>query len=133
MNMNMNVNANNSQNHIKCNCCSCTDHSSCPTIVNPRWVNLLPEKINELIWGPVEILPPHCIYEIKEVIGSEFKIVNRYVYPNYITKMITLPLLTKSTQLLHPGQPLAALCIVHINDAINDICGKQKYNTFLII
>lgn len=113
-------------NHGLCYCCDCTNHSSCPTMLNPRWITVMAMKINEILIGPVPSLPDHCIFEIKELLSSDFTIVQRFVYPNYITKMLTLLVVSKTPVIIKPGEPLASLCIIHLNDVIDDIKGNKK-------
>jgi hypothetical protein len=112
--------------HGLCNCCDCTNHSSCPTILNPRWITLMPMKINEILIGPIHPLPGPCLYEIKELLCSNFTIVQKYIYPNFLTKMVTLSFVTKSPIILKPGEPLVNLCVVHFNDLIDDLKGNKE-------
>ena len=112
------------QHSHNCKCCDCTEHNSCPTIKNPHWITVMPQKINEIVIGPIDPLPENCLYEIKELFSSQFTIVAKYVYPNFITKLITIPVVSKSPIILKPTEPLASLCIINLHDVIEDIKGK---------
>jgi hypothetical protein len=39
--------------------------------------------------------------------------------------MITIPISTKSPLILKPGEPLAALCIINLDDVIDDLKGTE--------
>ena len=60
------------QHDNNCPCCECTLHNSCPTVQNPNWTTIMPMKVNEVLFGPVDILPDKCLYEIKELFSSQF-------------------------------------------------------------
>jgi hypothetical protein len=115
------------QHDDSCPCCECTLHNGCPTVYNPDWITMLPMKINEIVFGPVNLLPDKCLYEIKELFSSQFVIIQKYVYPDNITRMITIPIISKSPVILKPREPIALLCIIHLDDVIDIIKG----NTFL--
>jgi hypothetical protein len=113
------------QHDNNCPCCECTLHNSCPTVQNPNWTTIMPMKVNEVLFGPVDILPEKCLYEIKELFSSPFIIIQKYVYPDNITRMITIPIVSKNPVILKPRDPIALLCVIHLDNVINIIQGNK--------
>jgi hypothetical protein len=113
-----------------CTCCDCSAHTNCISVLNPRWTLLLPLKVNELLIGPIDSLQTDCIFEIKERHCNSFKIVKKYVYPNFLTRMITLTVITTTPHILKPGELVASLCTFKITDVVEDLKGIPLY--FLI-
>jgi hypothetical protein len=109
----------------RCPCCECTLHNGCPTVHTPNWTTIMPMKINEIVFGPVDLLPDNCLYEIRELFSSQFIIIQKYVYPDNITRMITIPIVSRTPIILKPRDPIALLCIIHLDNVINNIQGKN--------
>ena len=113
------------QHETNCPCCECTAHNSCPTVHYPDWKTIMPMKVNEILFGPVDLLPDNCVYQIKELFCSQFVITQKYFYPDNITRMITIPVISKNPIILKPRDPIALLCIIHLDDVINTIQGNK--------
>jgi hypothetical protein len=94
----------------------------------------MPNRINEIMIGPLDPLQTDCILEVKETLTNTFRIVNKYVYPTFPTRMITLAVITPATYIIKPGDLLASLCIVTTEQALEEINGNKKnLNYFLYI
>jgi hypothetical protein len=87
-------------------------------------------KVNEILFGPVDLLPDNCVYQIKELFCSQFVITQKYFYPDNITRMITIPVISKNPIILKPREPIALLCTIRLDDVINTIQGNK---TLLIV
>jgi len=85
----------------------------------------MPMKVNEVLFGPVDILPEKCLYEIEELFSSQFIIIQKYVYPDNITRMITIPIVSKTPVILKPRDPIALLCVIHLDNVIDIIQGNK--------
>ena len=116
-----------------CSCCRCLKHSKCIKILNPRWTCLMPNRINEIIIGPLDPLQADCLLEVKEKLENPFKIVNKYVYPNYLTRIITLTVISPTPFIIKPGYLLASFCIVTTEQALEEIDGKFTLKNLLLI
>jgi hypothetical protein len=108
-----------------CLCCQCTQHRRCIQVNNPQWICLLPDKINEIKVGPLDPLQADGILALAEMRANSFLILNKYVYPDYLTGMIKLCVITSTPYIVEPGQPLASLCHVTTKDVFNEINGKN--------
>jgi hypothetical protein len=84
----------------------------------------MPNRINEIIIGPLDPLQADCLLEVKEKLENPFKIVNKYVYPNYLTRIITLTVISPTPFIIKPGDLLASFCIVTTERALEEINGK---------
>ena len=91
----------------------------------------MPNKINEIVFGPLDPLQADCLLEVNESIKNPFRIVNKYVYPNFLTHMITLAVLTPTFYIIKPDAPLASLCTVTTEKALEEINGMTLYLYFL--
>jgi hypothetical protein len=92
----------------------------------------MPFKINEIIVGPIDPFGfssrGDCILQIKKTIpNSPFHIINNYCYPDCHTGMITLAVVSKTPHTIKPYDILGRLCIVHIQDVIEDLEGKIEH------
>jgi hypothetical protein len=90
----------------------------------------LPDKINEITVGPLDPLQADGILALAEMRANSFLILNKYVYPDYLTGMIKLCVITSTPYIVEPGQPLASLCHVTIKDVFNKIIGKKTLFLF---
>lgn len=98
-----------------CPCCECGQHRECIPVLCPRWTCLMPKRLNEILVGPLH-LRSDCILEVKESNQTSFKIVDKYIHPNFFTQMITLSVIVPSFLIIKPGELLASLCTVLIED-----------------
>jgi len=86
----------------------------------------LPDKINEIEVGPLDPLQTDSILALAEMRANSFLILNKYVYPDYLTGMkIKLCVITSTPYIVAAGQPLASLCHVTTKDVFNEIKGKN--------
>jgi len=88
----------------------------------------MPNRINEIIIGPLDPLQADCLLEVKEKLENPFKIVNKYVYPNYLTRIITLTVISPTPFIIKPGDLLASFCIVTTEQALEEI--RRRKNSF---
>jgi hypothetical protein len=93
----------------------------------------MPNRINEIIIGPLDPLQADCLLEVKEKLENPFKIVNKYVYPNYLTRIITLTVISPTPFIIKPGDLLASFCIVTTEQALEEIDGKFTLKNLLLI
>ena len=114
-----------------CLCCHCTQHWKCIPVHNPRWICLMPNRINEIVIGPLDPLQADCILEVKDSLSESFRIVNNYVYPNFLTRMVKLAVITPEAFIIKPGHLLASLCTVTTEKVFHEINGKTKNFYFL--
>jgi hypothetical protein len=110
-----------------CLCCQCTQHWQCIQVHNPRWIFLMPNRINEILIGPLDPLQADCILEVKDFITKSFRILDKYVYPDFLTRMIKLTVITPLACVVKPGHLLASLCRVTTENALKEISGKKNY------
>jgi hypothetical protein len=89
----------------------------------------MPNRINEIIIGPLDLLQADCILEVKENLKNTFRILNKYVYPTFPTRMITLTVITPTTYIIKPGDLLASFCIVTTEHALEEINGNNTLTT----
>ena len=108
-----------------CFCCQSTQHKQCIQVNNPQWICLMPDKINEITVGPLDPLQADGILALVEKQSNSFLILNKYVYPDYLTGMIKLCVITSTPYIVDPGQPLASLFHVTTKDVFNKIKGKK--------
>ena len=111
----------------RCPCCECSHHRNCILIYNPRWTCLMPKKINEILIGPIN-LNTNCIFKVKQSNQKSFKIVDKYVHPDFLTHLITLTVITPSFIIMKPGELLTSLCPLLIQDIDMNVIennGKQ--------
>ncbi len=94
--------------------CHCLQNNNSIPVYNPRWICLMPNKINEIMIGPLGPLEADCFLEVKESPTNPFRIVNKYVYPNFLTHMITLSLITPTVYIIKPGDLLASPLLCRI-------------------
>ena len=109
-----------------CLCCHCTQHWQCIPVNNPRWICLMPNRINEIVIGPLDPLQSDCLLEVKDSLTKSFRIVNKYVYPNFLTRMVKLAVITPIAHIIKPGHLLASLCPVTTENVLQNINGKKK-------
>jgi hypothetical protein len=109
-----------------CLCCHCTQHWQCIPVNNPRWICLMPNRINEIVIGPLDPLQSDCLLEVKDSLTKSFRIVNKYVYPNFLTRMVKLAVITPIAHIIKPGHLLASLCPVTTENVLHNINGKRK-------
>ena len=113
-------------NHKKtCLCCHCLKHLKCIAVHNPRWTCLMPNKINEIVIGPLNPLQADCILEMTNISSEKFQILNQYVYPNFLTHMITLMVLTPTPYIIKPGHLLGKLCTITTETLLKEINGNK--------
>ena len=109
-----------------CTCCQCLKHNKCISVHNPKWKCLMPNRINEIVFGPLNPLQADCILEVNESIKTPFKIINKYVYPTFLNQgMITLSILTPTCYIIKPGALLATLCTITTENVLEEINGKK--------
>jgi hypothetical protein len=87
----------------------------------------MPNRINEILIGPLDPLQADCILEVKDSLTKSFRIVNKYVYPDFLPCMIKLAVVTPITYIVKPGHLLASLCSVTTENALKEISGKNLY------
>jgi hypothetical protein len=87
----------------------------------------MPNRINEILIGPLDPLQADCILEVKDFITKSFRILDKYVYPDFLTRMIKLTVITPLACVVKPGHLLASLCRVTTENALKEISGKKNY------
>ena len=107
-----------------CLCYECLNHNNCIPLLNPRWICLMPQKINEILIGPLDRLQSDCLFEVKESKNNSFHILTQYAYPNFITRMITIIIITPTPYIIKPGELLASMCPVTIENVIEEFQGN---------
>lgn len=107
--------------------CHCLQNNNSIPVYNPRWICLMPNKINEIMIGPLGPLEADCFLEVKESPTNPFRIVNKYVYPNFLTHMITLSLITPTVYIIKPGDLLASLELITSERYLKEINGKANF------
>jgi hypothetical protein len=107
-----------------CLCYECLNHNNCIPLLNPRWICLIPQKINEILIGPLDHLQADCLFEVKESKNNSFHILTQYAYPNFITGMITITIITPTPYVIKPGELLASMCTVTIENVIEEFQGN---------
>jgi hypothetical protein len=117
-----------------CPCCICSYHNTCLPLRNPRWVCLMAHRVNEIHIGPLNYLRSDCLLEIKENYRHPFRIVNKYIYPNFLTGLITLIIVANDPHIIKPGELLGSVCVLRIQDTLKDLEGKlhHKINKLFI-
>ena len=98
-----------------CPCGECRQHKECIVAVTPKWICLMPKKINKILIGPFS-LRADCLFEVKDSNQTLFKIIDKYVHPDFLSHMITLSIMVPSFLIMKPGELLASLCVVLIED-----------------
>jgi hypothetical protein len=106
--------------------CHCLQNNISIPVYNPRWICLMPNKINEIMIGPLGPLEADCFLEVKESPTNTFRIINKYVYPNFLTHMITLSLITPTADIIKPGDLLASLGLITSERFLKEINGKKN-------
>ncbi len=91
-----------------CLCFKCLRR--CVTVYNPRWISLLPNKVNEILVGPITPLKADRILQVKGGIQQSFQILDKYVYSHSLCHMITLHVITPTDYIITPGELLTYLC-----------------------
>jgi len=116
-------------NHHKkeCSCCTCLKHSKCIVLLQPKWTCLMSNKINVIVIGPLNPLQTGCILEVIESPNKPFRILNKYIFPNFLTRMATLTVITPSPYILKPGDLVAKLCTVTTEQVLGEINGKNHF------
>jgi hypothetical protein len=89
----------------------------------------MPNKINEIVIGPLNPLQTDCILEVIESLNNPFRILNKYIFPNFLTHMVTLAVITPSPYILRPGDLVAKLCTVTTEQALGEINGKNNFKS----
>ena len=84
----------------------------------------MPQKINEILIGPLDRLQSDCLFEVKESKNNSFHILTQYAYPNFITGMITITIITPTPYIIKPGELLASMCPVTIENVIEEFQGN---------
>jgi len=116
-----------------CLCYECLNHNNCIPLLNPRWICLMPQKINEILIGPLDRLQSDCLFEVKESKNNSFHILTQYAYPNFITRMITIIIITPTPYIIKPGELLASMCPVTIENVIEEFQGKLFLYLFFLL
>jgi hypothetical protein len=75
--------------------------------------------------GPLDPLQANGILALVEIRANSFLILNKYVYPDFLTGMIQLCVITPTPYIVKPGRLLAPLCRVTTEDVFNKIKGKK--------
>ena len=88
----------------------------------------MPNQINEIVIGPIFPLQTDGILKVEEFGKNPFKIVNKYVYPNFRTHMITLYVLTATPYIIKPGALLTSLCLSTIGSILDGLEGKITHS-----
>lgn len=113
------------QVHIEtCQCCICMNHTNCVSIFNPKWICLMPKKINEIVIGPINYIQNDCYFEVTGYENNTFNILTKATYPNPATGMITLAVITSTYNIIRPGELLASMCTVQIDESLKQYKGK---------
>jgi hypothetical protein len=84
----------------------------------------MPQKINEILIGPLDRLQSDCLFEVIESKNNSFHILTQYAYPNFITGMITITIITPTPYIIKPGELLASMCPVTIENVIEEFQGN---------
>jgi hypothetical protein len=61
---------------------------------------------------------------VKESKNNSFHILTQYAYPNFITRMITIIIITPTPYIIKPGELLASMCPVTIENVIEEFQGN---------
>lgn len=86
----------------------------------------MPNRINEIVIGPLEPLQDDCLLEVKDnFVKKPYRIVDKYVYPNFLTHMITLTVITPRLYIIKPGYLLASLCVITTKKIFEESDGKN--------
>jgi hypothetical protein len=93
----------------------------------------MPQKINEILIGPLDRLQSDCLFEVIESKNNSFHILTQYAYPNFITGMITITIITPTPYIIKPGELLASMCPVTIENVIEEFQGKLFLYLFFLL
>jgi hypothetical protein len=70
---------------------------------------------------------------VKESKNNSFHILTQYAYPNFITGMITITIITPTPYIIKPGELLASMCPVTIENVIEEFQGKLFLYLFFLL
>jgi hypothetical protein len=70
---------------------------------------------------------------VKESKNNSFHILTQYAYPNFITRMITITIITPTPYIIKPGELLASMCPVTIENVIEEFQGKLFLYLFFLL
>lgn len=84
----------------------------------------MPKKINEIVIGPINYIQNDCYFEVTGYENNTFNILTKATYPNPATGMITLAVITSTYNIIRPGELLASMCTVQIDESLKQYKGK---------